>query len=94
MPTDASSAEEKNKYNRWTHSKKICLVTMKHNIEKTIKDNIPEATNAKKILVDVGNKFKKFDKTEKSNYRQGVSSSLAVWPSSALGRFLTQSFGH
>jgi len=37
-------------------------------MEKTIKDNIPKAANAKKFLVEVGNKFKKFDKTEKSTY--------------------------
>jgi len=41
---------------------------MKHNMEKTIKDNISEASNAKKFLADVGNKFKKFNKTEKFTY--------------------------
>jgi len=43
-------------------------MTRKHSIEKTIKDNILEVTNAKKILVDIRNKFKKFHKIEKSNY--------------------------
>jgi len=68
VPTATSSAEEKIKYDRWIHSNKICLMTMKHSMKKTIKDNIPEASNAKKFLADVGNKFKKFDKTEKSTY--------------------------
>jgi len=36
--------------------------------EKTIKDYIPKATNGKKFLVDIGNKFKKFDQTGKSSY--------------------------
>jgi len=57
VPTATSSAEEKKKYDRWIHSNKICLMTMKHNMEKTIKDNIPKGSNAKK-----------FDKTEKSTY--------------------------
>jgi len=68
VPTATSSAEEKTKYDRWIHSNKIYLMTMKHSMEKTIKDNIPEASNAKKLLADVGNKFKKFDKTKKSTY--------------------------
>jgi len=68
IPTDITSAEEKMKYERWTHSNKICLMTMKNNMEKTVKDNILEATNAKNFLVDVENKFKKFDKNEKSIY--------------------------
>jgi len=68
VPIATSSAEEKTKYDRWIHSNKICLMTMKHSMEKTIKDNILEASNVKKFLVDVGNKFKKFDKTEKSTY--------------------------
>jgi len=68
IPTDTSSAEEKMKYDKWTHSNKICLMIMKHSMEKTVKDNIPEATNAKKFLVDIGNKFKKFYKSEKSSY--------------------------
>jgi len=41
---------------------------MKNSMEEAIKDNIPEVTNAMKFLVDVGNKFKKFDKTKKSTY--------------------------
>ena len=41
---------------------------LKHSMEKTIKNNIPEAIDAKKFFVDVGNKFKKFDKTENSSY--------------------------
>ena len=68
VPTATSFAEEKTKYDKWINSNKICLMTMKHSMEKTIKDNIPEASNAKKFLTNVGNKFKKFDKTEKSTY--------------------------
>ena len=41
IPTDTSSSKEKMKYERWDHSNKICLMTMKHSTEKTIKDNIP-----------------------------------------------------
>jgi len=68
VPTITSSAEEKIKYDKWIHSNKIFLMTVKHTMEKIIKDNIPEASNAKKLLADVGNKFKIFDKTEKSTY--------------------------
>ena len=68
VPTNTSSVEEKMKYYKWAHSNKICLMIMKHTMEKIIKDNISEATNAKKFLIDVRNKFNKFDKTEKSNY--------------------------
>jgi len=68
IPIDTSSAEEKIQYDKWTLSNKICLMTMKHCMEKTIKDNILEATNAKQFLADVGNKFKKFDKIEESSY--------------------------
>ena len=41
IPTHTSSAEEKMKYERWTHSNKICLMMMKNSMEKIIKDNIP-----------------------------------------------------
>jgi len=39
-----------------------------YSMDNTIKNNISKATNAKKFLVNIRNKFKRFDKTEKSNY--------------------------
>jgi len=68
VPNATSYAEEKIKYDRWIYFNKICLITMKHSMEKIIKDNIPKTSKAKEFLADVGNKFKKFDKTEKSTY--------------------------
>ena len=67
-PTDQSSDAERVKYKKWTHSNKVCLMTLKYSMDKTIKDNIPETNSAKEFLESVGKKFKKFDKTEKAHY--------------------------
>jgi len=55
------------KYNKWAYSNKICMMTMKHSTKKTIKGNILEATNANKLLVDVGNNFMKFNRIQNSS---------------------------
>ena len=43
-------------------------MTMKHIMDKTIKDNIPKTNKAKEFLEFISKKFKKFDKIEKSYY--------------------------
>jgi len=66
--TDTFFVEEKMKYNKWAYSNKICMMTMKYSTKKTIKGNISEATNANKLLVDVGNNFKKFNRIQNLSY--------------------------
>lgn len=68
VPTDASSESDRRRYERWVHSNKICLMTMKFSMDKNIKDSIPDTENAKEFLKCVGEKFKKVDKTEKAFY--------------------------
>ena len=67
-PTDVSPAADKSKYEKWAHSNKVCLMTMKYTMDKTIKDSIRDIENAKEFLQAVGEKFKKFDKAEKAHY--------------------------
>ena len=43
-------------------------MTMKHIMDKTIKDNSPKTSKAKEFLEFISKKFKKFDKIEKSYY--------------------------
>ncbi|XP_074560510.1 uncharacterized protein LOC141816668 [Curcuma longa] len=68
VPTLESSAAVTTKHEKWVHSNKVCLMTMKFTMDKTIKDNVPETNSAKEFLESVGKKFKKFDKTEKASY--------------------------
>ncbi|XP_074562434.1 uncharacterized protein LOC141818937 [Curcuma longa] len=68
VPTPESSAAVITKHEKWAHSNKVCLMTMKFTMDKTIKDNVPETNSAKKFLEPVGKKFKKFDKIKKASY--------------------------
>lgn len=67
-PTDTSSPADKLKHEKWVHSHKVCLMTMKYTVEKTVKESIRDIENAKEFLTAVGEKYKKFDKAEKSKY--------------------------
>ena len=63
-----SSAELKAKHEKWAHSNRVCLMTMKYTMDKTIRQSIPESQKAKDFLESIAEKFVKFDKAEKGRY--------------------------
>ncbi|RDX73243.1 Nicotinate phosphoribosyltransferase 1, partial [Mucuna pruriens] len=57
---------EVSRYDKWTHSNKVCLIIIKYTMEKTIKDNIHDIENAKEFFNAIGEKFKMFNKAKKA----------------------------
>ncbi|RDX91343.1 hypothetical protein CR513_26699, partial [Mucuna pruriens] len=64
QPTDTSFIVDRSRYDKWTHFNKVCLMTMKYTMEKTIKDNICDIENAREFL----NVVERFDKAEKVHH--------------------------
>ena len=77
---DKSSDANKVKHEKWAHANKVCLMTLKYSMDKTIKDNILETNSAKEFLESIGKKFKKFDKTEKVYYLSLLRPGMTVFP--------------
>lgn len=70
-PTDltlASSAAEKTFHEKWHNSNRLCLMVIKFTIDEIIRHGIPEKDTAVEFLKEVEEKFKKFDKAQKSHY--------------------------
>ena len=63
-----SSAELKEKHGKWTHSNRVCLMTMKYTMDKTTKQSVPKSKKAKDFLESIVEKFVQFDKAEKGCY--------------------------
>ena len=45
-----SSAELKAKHEKWAHSNRVCLMTMKYTMDKTIRQSIPESQKTKVLF--------------------------------------------
>ncbi|XP_057985420.1 uncharacterized protein LOC131170388 [Hevea brasiliensis] len=66
--TNESTVIEKTYHEKWQNSNRVCLMVIKYNIDKSIRQGIPDKESAKEFLQTVAEKFKKFVKAQKSHY--------------------------
>ncbi|XP_021653664.2 uncharacterized protein LOC110644986 [Hevea brasiliensis] len=66
--TDESTIAKKTYYEKWQNSNRVFLMVIKYIIDKSIRQGIPNKETTKEFLQAVAEKFKKFDKTQKSHY--------------------------
>ena len=62
VPTDTSSAEEKDLYKAWEKLNKLSIMFMRMTIAKNIKTTLPKIDDAKEFLANVAERFKIDDK--------------------------------
>ncbi|KAJ1388503.1 gag-polypeptide of LTR copia-type [Sesbania bispinosa] len=66
--TPQSAVVQRASHKKWEHSNRVCLMVMKHTMEMSIQQSIPENDKAKDFLRSVGEKFNTFDKAQKGQY--------------------------
>lgn len=62
--TDQSTAEQKQKKEKWDKSNRMSILIMKRTMAETVRGGIPNNDNAKAFLEAVGAKFKESQKVE------------------------------
>lgn len=60
--TDQSTAEQKQKKEKWDKSNRMSILIMKRTMAETVRGGIPNNDNAKAFLEAVGAKFKESQK--------------------------------
>ena len=63
VPTDTSSAEEKDLYKAWEKSNRLSIMFMRMTIAKNIKTTLSKTDDAKEFLANVTECFKTVDKS-------------------------------
>ncbi|KAF7808414.1 Retrovirus-related Pol polyprotein from transposon TNT 1-94 [Senna tora] len=66
--TAQSNDAEKAFHKQWHDSNRICLTVLKYTVDKTIRQSVPEKDTVVEYLKAIGEKFKKFDKSQKAYY--------------------------
>ena len=75
-PTDVSSVDEKSFYERWEHSNRSCLMTVKYTMDKSIKECVPKTKRAKDFLEYVKANYTKIDKAEMTTYLKLLTTTI------------------
>ena len=63
-----STPAQRVEHGQWTHSNRVCLMVIKYNMEKTIRQSVVDTQNVKAFLELVLEKYVKFEKAEKGHH--------------------------
>ncbi|KAL6350396.1 hypothetical protein AAG906_004347 [Vitis piasezkii] len=74
--TDVSFADKRSFYEKWEHSNRSCLMVMKYNMDKSIKECVPKTEKAKDFLEYVKANYNKIDKAEMATYLKLLTTSM------------------
>ncbi|KAM1649269.1 hypothetical protein ACFX14_010564 [Malus domestica] len=73
LPADGSTSSQRSKYEKWEKSNRISLMIIKRTMTNAVRGGFPEATNAKKFMQSIEEKYKESEKTETGNLMNALT---------------------